>query len=150
MTDRRLPVKGAVLLAPLILSVLVLHAWGDSLAGGLGRAVGSWQYPERSHEIFQIRVPRRSDDMDAFAARTLQQFVAEAVKVHGSDLGLKMPTEPIKVVLLDPDTDVRRYRWTAAANSIDGNEGLYDPHGRTIYVRIERKQQQVQQDAVIA
>jgi len=75
MTDRRTPVKAAALLAPLILSVLGLHAWGDALAGGLGRAVSNWQYPERNHAIFQIRVPRRSDDVDAFAARALYDFV---------------------------------------------------------------------------
>ena len=146
MTDRRTPVKAAALLAPLILSVLGLHAWGDALAGGLGRAVSNWQYPERNHAIFQIRVPRRSDDVDAFAARALYDFVTETVKVHGSDLGLRTPTEPIKVVLLDPDTEVLRYRWIAAAG-LKGNEGLYDPAGRTIYVRMERK---LQQDAVIA
>jgi hypothetical protein len=148
MTDRRTPVKAAALLAPLILSVLALHAWGDALAGGLGRAVCNWQYPERNHAIFQIRVPRRSDDVDAFAARTLYDFVTETVKVHGSDLGLRTPTEPIKVVLmLAPDTDVLRFRWMAAARLLNKNEGLYDPAGRTIYVRMEHN---LQQEAVIA
>lgn len=148
MTDRRATVKVAVLVAPLFLSILALHAWGDGSAGGLGRAVSNWHYPERNHGLFQIRVPRRSDDVDAFAARTLHEFVAEAVKTHGSDLGLKTPTEPIRVVLLDPETDVRRYRWTAAVGLVSGNEGRYDPAGRTIYVRMERMP--IQRDAVIA
>jgi hypothetical protein len=147
MIDRRGSVKAAALLAPLIVSVLGLHAWGDAVAGGLGRAVGNWQYPQRDHAIFQIRVPRRSDDVDAFAARALQEFVAEAVRVHGRDLGVKTPTEPVKVVLLDLDTDVRRYRWSNAELILNGNEGLYEPAVRTIYVRMERK---LQQDAVIA
>jgi len=147
MTDRRTPLKAAALLAPLVLSVLALHAWGDSLSGGLGRALGNWQYPQRDHAMFQIRVPRRSDDVDRFTAQALQEFVAEAVKLHGRDLKVKAPTEPIKVVLLDPDTDVRRFRWTAAEPLVNGNDGLYDPAGRTIYVRMERK---LQQEAVVA
>jgi len=147
MSDRRTPVKAAALLAPLILSVLTLHAWGDAWAGGLSRAVANWQYPERNHALFQIRVPRRSDDVDAFAARALHEFVAEAIKVHGPVLNLKSPTEPIKVVVLDLDTDVRRYRWMAAVPLVNGNEGLFDPASRTIFVRMERK---LQQDAVIA
>lgn len=149
MSDRRTPVKAGILLAPLVLSVLALHAWGDALSNGLGRAVGRWQYPERDHAMFQIRVPRRSDDVDAFAARALQDFIAEAIRVHGRDLKVKAPAEPIKVVLLDADTDVRRYRWTAAEPLVNGNEGLYDPVGRTIYVRMELKPK-LQQEAVVA
>src|SRR6185436_9323474 len=140
-------IKAAALLAPLVLSVLALHAWGDSFSGGLGRALGNWQYPQRDHAMFQIRVPRRSDDVDKFAAQALREFVDEAVKLHARDLKVKAPTQPIKVVILDPDTDVRRYRWTAAEPVVNGNEGLYDPVGRTIYVRMEPK---LQQDAVIA
>lgn len=147
MTDRRTPVKAAALLAPLILSVLALHAWGDALSSGLGRAMSHWQYPERDHAMFRIRVPRRSDDVDTFAARALQDFVAEAVRLHGRDLKVKAPAQPIQVVVLDPDTDVRRYRWTVAEPLVNGNEGLYDPIGRTIYVRMEPK---LQQEAVIA
>jgi hypothetical protein len=149
MSDRRLPVKAAALLAPLVLSILTLHAWGDALSGGLGRAVGRWQYPERDHAIFQIRVPRRSDDVDQFAARALQDFLMEAIRLHGRELKVKPPTEPIKVVVLDFETDVRRYRWSAAEPLVNGNEGLYDPVSRTIYVRMEQKPK-LQQEAVSA
>jgi len=146
MTDRRTSVKLAILLAPLILSVLALHAWGDGMAGGLSRAAGGWQYPVRNHAIFHIRVPRRSD-ADAFAANALHKFVADAVKTHGSELGLATPTEPINVVLLDPETDARRYRWPAAAQDLKANTGMYDAAGRTIYVRMHRE---LQRDEVIA
>ena len=142
MTDRRTPVKGAVLLAPLVISVLALHAWGDALSGGLGRAVADWQYPERDHAMFQVRVPRWSEKLDAFAVQALSEFVAEAVKLHGRDLGVKAPAQPIKVVLLDHDTDVRRYRWTAAEPVVNGNEALFDAATRTIYARKERNPQQ--------
>jgi hypothetical protein len=111
--------------------------------------VGRWQYPERDHAMFQIRVPRRSDDVDAFAARALQDFIAEAIRVHGRDLKVKAPSEPIKVVLLDSDTDVRRYRWAAAEPLGSGNEGLFDPVSRTIYVRMELKPK-LHQEAVIS
>ena len=35
MTDRRGSVKVAFLVAPLLVSILALHAWGDALSGGL-------------------------------------------------------------------------------------------------------------------
>lgn len=140
MSDRRAPVKIAFLIAPILASILVLHAWGDAMAGGLGRAVVGWQYPERAHSAFQIRVPRRSD-ADAFAAGALSEFVQQAVKHHGTELGIQAPLHPVKVVLLDPDTDPRRFGWTAAED-LKENEGLFDPEHRMIFVRMERKLQQ--------
>src|SRR5207248_3956350 len=119
---------------------LTLHAWGDALAGGLGRAVGNWQYPERPHSSFLIRVPRRSD-ADVLAARALDDFVEKTVKAHGATLGIHVPAEPVNVVLLDPDTDPRRFGWTAAED-LNANEGLFDPVRRMIIVRMERKIQQ--------
>jgi hypothetical protein len=74
MNERRTAVKAALFVAPLLLFILVLHAWGDAMAGGLGRAVGSWQYPARTHSPFVIRVPRRYD-ADAFAGPELDEFV---------------------------------------------------------------------------
>ena len=35
MNDRRAPVKVLLLTLPLLAAVLVLHAWGDALAGNL-------------------------------------------------------------------------------------------------------------------
>src|SRR5688572_18638466 len=100
MNSRRIPVKGALLMAPLLVAILALHAWGDAMAGGLGRAVGNWQYPERVHSPFQIRVPRRIG-VDAFAADALEKFVSQAVKNHGGELGVQAPGRPVTVVLLD-------------------------------------------------
>lgn len=147
MTDRRRPVKVALLLAPLLVSILTLHAWGEAMAGGLGRAIGNWQYPERDHAAFRIRVPRRSDDADAFAARVLGDFVSHAIKTQGSSLGLQPLSRPVRVVMLDVETDVRRFGWTAALPLAGGNGGLFDPASRTIYVRMEQK---LQQEAVSA
>lgn len=147
MSDRRRPVKAAFLLAPLVVSILALHAWGEALAGGLSRAMGDWQYPERDHAAFRIRVPRRSDDADAFAARALEEFVSHAIKAHGTALGLQPLSRPVRVVMLDLDTDVRRFGWTAAEPLVNGNDGLFDAKTRTIYVRMERK---LQQEPVIA
>ncbi|MBI3856799.1 MAG: hypothetical protein HY293_14015 [Planctomycetes bacterium] len=143
MSDRRAPVKTAALFVPLIVAVLALHAWGDAMAGGLGRAIGAWQYPERSHPPFLIRVPRRSPDADDFTARELEKFVAQALQAHCEELGLRAPAPPVKIVLLDLDTDVRRFGWSAAELLVNVNESLFDPATRTIYVRMERKLDQI-------
>jgi hypothetical protein len=145
MSDRRTSVKLGFLFGPLLALVLTLHAWGDVLAGGLGRAVVGWQYPERVHGPFLVRVPRRSD-ADGFAVRALEDFVSQAVKVYGSSLGLHAPAAPVQVVLLDPETDPRRFGWNAAED-LKENEGLFDANHRTIVVRMERK---LQQDLIIA
>src|SRR2546428_12961326 len=97
MNDRRTSVKVSLLVAPLLATVLTLHAWGDAMAGGLGRAVGNWQYPERTHSQFLIRVPRRSE-AHAFAARALEEFVAQAVKAQGVPLAIQVPPQPVSVV----------------------------------------------------
>lgn len=144
MSDRRTPLKASLLVAPLLVAVLALHAWGDAMAGGLGRAVGAWQYPERRHSQFLIRVPRRSD-ADAFASRALEEFVAQAVKAQGVPLAIQVPAQPVSVVLLDADPEPRRFGWTAAEGLRD-NEGVFDPARRTIYVQMERK---IQQDLVV-
>lgn len=145
MSSRR-AAKGAALLAPLFVAILALHAWGDPAAAGMGRAVGLWQYPERTHGAFQIRVPRWSD-ADGLAARALEDFVTAAVKAHGASLGIHHPLRPVKIVLLHPDaTELRRFGWTSAEN-LKENEGLFDPARRTIFVRMERK---LQRDPVIS
>lgn len=137
MSSRRAAVKGTFLLAPLFVAILALHAWGDPAADGLARAVCLWQYPERVHAAFQIRVPRGSD-ADGFAAIALDEFVSKAVRTHAS-LGIQQPLQPVKVVLLGPDTaDPRRFGWAAAEN-LKENEGLFDAARRTIFVRMERK-----------
>jgi hypothetical protein len=141
MSRRRAAVKGAVLLAPLFVAVLALHAWGDPAARGLTRGVGLWQYPERSRGVFQVRVPRRSDDADVFAAKTLDDFISKTVKAHGATLILHPPLQPVKVVLLDDTTEVKRFGWTAAEN-LKENEGVFDAASRTIFVRMQRKLQQ--------
>src|SRR5258706_11286422 len=111
MTERRGSVKAAFLVAPLLVSILALHAWGDALSGGLGRAVAGWQYPERTRGIFQIRVPRRSQS-DVFASQKLEEFVDATVKAHGTMLALHQPQQAVQVILLDPDTDLRRFDLT--------------------------------------
>src|SRR6185503_19865835 len=108
MSDRRTPVKAALLFAPLLVVILTLHAWGDAMAGGLGRAVGNWQYPERVHSPFLIRVSRGSS-ADVFAARALEEFVPQAVMGYGIRLAIHVPAQPVTVVLLDPDTELRRF-----------------------------------------
>jgi hypothetical protein len=145
MSNRRTPVKAALLVAPLLVMVLTLHAWGDAMAGGLVRAVCSWQYPERTHSQFLIRVPRRSA-ADDFAARALKEFVDHAVKAQGVPLAIQVPAQPVSVVLLDPDTDPARFGWTAAEGLRD-NEGVFDATRRTIFVKMER---QIQQEQVVA
>jgi hypothetical protein len=139
MSDRRRPVKAALLVAPLLLSILALHAWGDSMAGGLGRAVGSWQYPQRVHSQFLIRVPRWSD-ADVLAARALEDFVSHAVKFYGVPLAIQVPAQPVTVVLLDPDTDVSRF-GSNVVDDLSPNEGVFDASRRMILVRMERKLQ---------
>ena len=75
MSDRRTTVKIALLVAPLLSSVLVLHAWGDPMAGGLGRAICNWKYPERAHPSqCVLRVPRGSG-VEAWAARATRDAV---------------------------------------------------------------------------
>jgi hypothetical protein len=145
MSDRRTPVKVALLVAPLLLSVLTLHAWGDPMAGGLGRAVTNWQYPQRSHSQFLIRVPRRSE-ADVFAARALEEFVSQAVKQYGVPLAIQVPAQPVTVVLLDPDGDLRRF-GTTVVEDLNANQGVFDPSRRMILVRMERK---IQQELVTA
>ena len=140
MSDRRAPVKIALLTLPLLVSVLALHAWGDAMAGGLGRAVGNWQYPERSHGPFLIRAPRRSD-VDVFASKTLEEFVLQAVKQYGVPLAIQVPAPPVTVVLLGPDAELERFNCTVASE-LNPNEGVFDPIRRTIFVRMERKLQQ--------
>src|SRR5438105_6368167 len=142
MSDRRTPLKVSLLVAPLLVAGLTLHAWGDAMTSGLGRAVGAWQYPERRHSQFLIRVPRRSD-ADGFAARALEEFVAQAVKAQGVPLAIQVPAQPVSVVLLDADPEPRRFGWIAAEGLRD-NEALFDPSRRTIFVQMERKIQQEQ------
>jgi hypothetical protein len=137
MSDRRAPVKVVLLITPLLVSILALHAWGDALGGGLGRAINSWQYPETAHASFPIRYPRRSG-ADVFAARALEEFVPQAVKTHGAMLGIQAPVRPVKVLLLDADTDPRRF-GCAAAEYLKENEGFFDPANRMIIVRMERR-----------
>ncbi len=139
MSDRRAPVKVLLLVLPLLASVLALHAWGDALAGDLGRRVEHWQYPEYRHAPYLIRVPRRSGDADRFAAPLLKNFVDQALKSHGERLGLRAPAEPVPVVLLDaPDADRRRYGGDAA-EFLEKYDGLFDPSRRAIVVRMDTK-----------
>lgn len=146
MSSRRAAVKGTALLAPLLVAILALHAWGDAASAGLGRAVGHWQYPERTHGVFQIRAPRWSN-ADEFAAKALDEFVAKSIKSHGVELVIHHPLQPVKVVLLDRDTaELRRFGWAVAEN-LKENKGVFDPARRTLYVRMERK---LQRDPVIS
>lgn len=138
MNDRRASLKVAFLVAPLFALIFTLHARGDALAEGLGRAVGAWQYPVRPHPPFLIRVPRRSPDVDEFAALYLKDFVDKAVKSHGATLGIQAPAVPVQVVLLDMDAEPGRYGWTLAEN-LGANEGIFDPAHRMIFVRMERR-----------
>ena len=138
MSNRRGAVKGAFLLAPLFLAILALHAWGDPMSAELGRAVGAWQYPERSHSIFQIRVPRWRDAA-GLAAKELEDFTTRAVRDHGADLAIRHLEQPVKVVLLDPETpELKRFGW-AAAETLKDYESLFDETNRTIFLKLERK-----------
>jgi hypothetical protein len=139
MSNRRGAVKATVLLAPLLVSILALHAWGDPMSAELGRAIGHWQYPERTPatSTFQIRAPRWREAA-TLATKELDEFVAKAVREH-AELGLRHPEQPVKVVLLDPDTiEPRRFGW-ASAESLKEYEGLFDEKTRTIFLRLERK-----------
>jgi hypothetical protein len=139
MSSRRAAVKAAFLLAPLFVSILALRAWGDPVSAQLGRAVGHWQYPERTQSTFQIRVPRWRSDAAGLAAKELEEFVTKAVRDHGADLGIRHPEQPVKVVLLDPDTtELKRFGWASAEN-IKEYEGIFDEAKRTIFLRLERK-----------
>ncbi len=135
MSNRRAAVKVTLLVAPLLLFIVVLHAWGDAMAGGLGRAVSSWQYPSRSHPPFVVRFPRRYE-ADVWAAPALEEFVRKEVKTH-EGLGLQVPAAPVTVVLLDPETDPHRFGTTVEDPS--ANQGVFDPARRMILVRMERK-----------
>lgn len=137
MSDRRGPVKIMLLGAPLIAAVLALHAWGDVLAGTLGRRVDQWQYPEYRHSPYLIRVPRRGD-ADRFAAGTLDTFVRAVLKAHGERYALRPPAEPVPVTLLD-SADAPRQRFGAEGAVLDKNEGLFDPSRRSIVVRIDSR-----------
>jgi len=138
MSDRRAPVKVLLLTLPLLAAVLVLHAWGDALAGSLGQRVESWQYPEIRQAPFVIRAPRRSLAVE-FAPQALRDFVASSVQAYGERLGLRAPAEPVPVILLDaPDGDRRRYGGDAA-EFLEKHEGLFDPSRRAIIVRMDSK-----------
>jgi len=128
--------KAAVLAGPLLVMILALHAWGDGAAGGLGRRVDSWQYPEQSVPPFLIRLPRRIST-DKWPAETLTKFVDDSVHAYGATLGLKSPLLPVHVILLDPETNLRRFGGDAAQH-LQVNEALFDPGPRAIVVRMER------------
>lgn len=135
MSDARLPVKALLLTAPLLVCVLALHAWGDAAAESLGRHVSFFQYPQHVKAPFTIRAPRRSQAED-WAAKALLQFLDEALRTHGEKLGLRVPTYPVDVLLLDKETDPRRFAGDVA-EFLKENEGLYDPERRAIIVRME-------------
>jgi hypothetical protein len=146
MSDRRAPVKVALLVLPLLALVLVLHAWGDTMAGGLGRAICTWKYPERGHQSqFVLRVPRGSG-VEAWALRAIDDFVTQSVKTYGVPLALQVPAQPVTVILLDADADPSRFGSTVA-DELNANEGVVDPARRMVFVRLERR---IQQDLVIA
>ncbi len=135
MSRQRSAAKGAVLLAPLGLLVLALHAWGDPLSNGLGRKVSEYQYPEHVHGPFRIHAPRRSLDVDLFASKALERFVEKAVREHGAALGLHAPTVPVNVYLFHPDAEPQRYGLAAA--ELKEGEGSFDPARRAIVLRID-------------
>lgn len=136
MTDRRGSVKAALLVAPLLVAILALHAWGDAVSAGLTRAVVDWQYPERDRGIFQVRRPRRNQ-ADGFAAQKLEEFVDATVKAHGTTLALHQPRQGVQVILVDPDTDLRRF-GLALPDPLAPNESAFIPERRLIVVRTDR------------
>jgi len=146
MSERRTPVKITLLVLPLLAMVLVLHAWGDTMAGGLGRAICNWKYPERSNQSqFHVRVPRGSG-VEAWAVRTIDDFVSQSVKAYGVPLTLQVPAQPVTVILLDADAEPSRFGSTVA-DELNPNEGVFDAARRTVFVRMEKK---IQQDLVIS
>jgi hypothetical protein len=147
MNDPRLPVKALLLTAPLTVLILALHAWGDGAADSLGRHVSLFQYPERVRAPFAIRSPRRSQ-ADDWAGRALTQFLDDSMKRHGDLLGLRIPTYPVEVVLLDSETDPRRFAGDVA-EFLKVNEALYDPDHRAIIVRMEPTIDQIQVTAAL-
>jgi len=139
MSDRRRPLKALLLFAPLLVSILALHAWGDPLAASLGRRIDHWQYPESARGPFRIRVPRHSSDAERFATPALLGFVDQSIRTYGERLGLRAPAAPVTVILLDaPDADRRRYGGEAA-EFLEKDEGLFDPSRRAIVVRMDTK-----------
>jgi hypothetical protein len=133
-----MPVKIALLVAPLLASVLVLHAWGNTMAGGLGRAICNWKYPERNTPSqFHLRVPRGSG-AEAWAPQTIDEFVSKAVKAYGVALTIQVPAQPVTVILLDHDTEPGRF-GSSVVDELGANEGIFDPARRTIFVKMERK-----------
>jgi hypothetical protein len=146
MSDRRTPVKVALLVAPLLIGVLVLHAWGDAMAGGLGRAIVNWKYPERNHPSqFLVRTPRGSG-AEAWAPQVIDAFVSRAVKIYGVQMSVQMPAQPVTVILLDSDTEPGRFGSTVV-DELRPNEGVFDVGRRTIFVKMDRK---IQQTEVVA
>jgi len=135
MSDARLPVKALLLTAPLLVCILALHAWGDPASESLGRHVNLFQYPEHMRPPFAIRAPRRSQAED-WAGRALSQFLDDSIRTHGELLGLRVPTNPVEVVLLDKETDPRRFAGDVA-EFLKVNEGLYDPERRAIIARMD-------------
>lgn len=136
MTDRRGSLKAALLVAPLLVSILALHAWGDALAGGLGRAVADWQYPERTRGVFQIRMPRRNQ-ADVLVSQKLEEFVDATVKTYGTLLALHQPHQPVQVLLPDPDTHLNRF-GLSLPEAPALYESLFFPEQRMILIRTDR------------
>src|SRR5205814_6626882 len=134
----RAAVQVTLLVLPLLATVLVLHAWGDAMAGGLGRAICTWKYPERGHQSqFVLRVPRGSG-VETWALRAIDDFVTQTVKTHGIPLALQVPAQPVTVILLDADAEPSRFGSTVA-DELNPNEGVFDAARRTVFVRMERK-----------
>lgn len=147
MNDARLPVKALLLTAPLLVCILALHAWGDPVAESLGRQVNLFQYPEHVRPPFVIRAPRRSQAED-WAAKALSQFLDDSIRNYGKTLELRVPAVAVDVLLLDKETDARRFAGDVA-EFLKVNEGLYDPERRAIIVRMESTIDQLQVTAAL-
>lgn len=130
MSEPRGPLKAALLVGPLVVTILALHAWGDGAAGLAADRMDDWRYPEQSLPPFQLRAPRRVENAD-WARVLLSRFPEEAIRNYGALLDLRPPAAPVQVVLLD-DTGSRRL----GGGQLDRNEGLYDPRRRAIIVRM--------------